>query len=563
MTYQRFYRSVKSIVLIALCLCTSLNAQQTVGLFQNDPGSFDGYTLFNSLRNNTTYLMNNQGLQIRSWQSNYVVGNSVYLLEDGTLLRTADPGGNPVFIAGGDAGLIERYDWDGNLIWSYLYSNSTVRHHHDIAPMPNGNILILAWELMTFDEAVQAGRDPNLISSGAVWPEHVIELEPTGTNGGNIVWEWHLKDHLIQDFDPTKDNYGVVAEHPELLNINYAIGPGADWIHANAIDYNPVLDQILINSPYLGEFWIIDHSTTTAEAAGHTGGNSGMGGDILYRWGNPEAYDAGSAADRKFYNHHDVEWIAEGLPGAGNLLIFNNGQGRPEGAYSSIEEMTTTVDSNGMYPQPAPGVAHGPAEVNWIYTADTPTDFYSRFISGSQRLPNGNTLICSGANGVFFEIDSAGNQFWRYVNPVINTGPVVQGTPLTSGENATFRVTRFAPDYPAFSGRDLTPGDPIEIYPTGIADNTGAEIRSFQLAQNYPNPFNPSTVIRFSVSGTQQIQLDIYNNAGQKVAALASGVYYTGDYAVDWQAENMAAGIYYYRLSTTNGSVTKKMLLVK
>jgi len=549
---------------VLLFSTTPLLAQsvQTVGLLQNDPGSSDGYTLFNSLRGTTTYLMNNDGLEVRSWESNYVVGNSVYFLEDGTLLRTADPGGNPVFISGGDAGLIEQYDWDGNIIWEFLYSNSDVRHHHDIAPMPNGNVLILAWELVTGADAIQAGRDPNLLSSGVLWPEHIIEVEPVGTNGGNIVWEWHIMDHVIQDIDPTKDNFGVVADHPELLNLNYASSPGPDWMHGNAIDYNADLDQIILNSPYLGEFWIIDHSTTTAEAAGHTGGNSGMGGDFLYRWGNPAAYDRGTAADRKFFNHHDVSWIDEGLPGEGNILIFNNGQGRPAGAYTSIEEMTTTVDANGMYPQPLPGMPYGPDNVNWIYTADPPTDFYSRFISGAQRLPNGNTLVCDGANGNFFEIDNVGTQYWYYVNPVINTGPVMQGTQIPSGANATFRANRYAPDYPGFVGLDLTPGNPIEIYPTGISD-IGNELTTFQLEQNYPNPFNPSTSIRFSLEETQRIQLDIYNSIGQKVETLAAGTYLAGAHTVDWQPNSTAAGIYFYRLSTDRGSKMRKMLFVK
>lgn len=60
----------------------------------------------------------------------------------------------------------------------------------------------------------------------------------------------------------------------------------------NGIDYNPVLDQIALSTHNLNEWYIIDHSTTTAEAATSSGGNSGKGGDLLYRWGNPAAYQA-------------------------------------------------------------------------------------------------------------------------------------------------------------------------------------------------------------------------------------------------------------------------------
>ena len=119
-------------------------------------------------------------------------------------------------------------------------------------------------------------------------PDHVIEVEPNGSSGGNIVWEWHVWAHLIQDYDPAKDNYGVVEDHPELIDINFmAISAGKDLNHINAIDYNEEFDQILLTSAGQDEIWVIDHSTTTEESAGHTGGTSGKGGDLLYRWGNP------------------------------------------------------------------------------------------------------------------------------------------------------------------------------------------------------------------------------------------------------------------------------------
>ena len=148
------------------------------------------------------------------------------------------------------------------------------------------------------------------------------------------MWQWNAWDHLIQDYDASVDNYGVVADHPELLDINFIGATGnqagrADWMHCNGIDYNAVLDQIVLSCKNMNEIYIIDHSTTTAEAAGHTGGNSGKGGDLLYRWGNPQAYDSGLSSDQQLFGQHDVQWIEEGRAGAGDLLLFNNGVGRP------------------------------------------------------------------------------------------------------------------------------------------------------------------------------------------------------------------------------------------
>jgi len=392
-----------SILFAGLCMILGFSPlsgqEQTIGLFLNDSTSFSGYTLFTPLTYTSTYLIDNNGLLVHSWQSAFVPGNSVYLLENGHLLRAADQSGNTTFVAGGDAGRVEEFDWEGNLVWEFEYSNNEHRLHHDIKPLPNGNVLMIAWEYKSATEAFAAGRDSASVPDEAIWPEQIIEVVPNDERGGDIVWEWHVWDHLIQDFDSTQANFGVIAEHPELIDINF-LGPArgsgansaADWLHANAVEYNPELDQIMIGIPNWSELWIIDHSTTSEEAAEHTGGNSGKGGDILYRWGNPQTYQAGTFTDQQFFGQHDAEWIDSGLPGAGNILVFNNGQGRLQGDFSTIDELVAPMDGSGNYTL-TPGSAYGPAEPAWSYTAPMPTDFFSPFISSAQRLPNGNTNL--------------------------------------------------------------------------------------------------------------------------------------------------------------------------
>ncbi len=374
---------------------------------------FPGLTLFQPLASTTTYLVDNSGATVHSWPGTNTPGNSVYLLDNDHRLRTVRVAGS----VGGSGGGVQELDWDGTVLWNFTYSSPDYLGHHDIELLPNGNILMIAWDYISRPQAVAAGRNPAYLQGQTFAPDHIIEIEPSGTTGGTIVWEWHIMDHVIQDFDSSRANYGVVADHPELIDLNFppVVAVQGDWNHVNSIHYNAELDQILLSSHNQHELWIIDHSTTTAEAAGHTGGNSGRGGDLLYRYGNPQAYGAGTAADQKLFGQHDAQWIETGSPGAGNIITFNNGNGRPGGNYSSIDEITPPSDGSGGYLL-TPGSAYGPAQLSWTYVAPTPTDFYASHISGVQRLPNGNTLICSGTQAWFFEVTAASQIVWEYFN---------------------------------------------------------------------------------------------------------------------------------------------------
>jgi hypothetical protein len=374
-----------------------------------------GYILFAPMNSHTTYLIDYTGTVIHTWPSSYNPGQMAYMLEDNDILRTIRKTYNA---PGGAGGGVQKISSDGTIEWDFNYYTSDYLSHHDIEPLPNGNVLMIAWEYITRDEAIAAGRNPSFLQGNILMPDHIIEVEPTGASSGTIVWEWHVMDHLIQDFDPTKENYGVVEDHPELIDFNYGTS-NKDWLHCNSIDYHEEFDQILVSCHNFNEIWVIDHSTTTAEAAGHTGGNSGKGGDLLYRWGNPRAYRAGTASDQKFFGQHDSGWIEPGHPGEGNILVFNNGNGRPGVDYSSVDEIVPPVDEYGTY-YLEPGSAYGPEEQIWIYTDDVPSSFFAFFISGAYRLPSGNTLICDGPAGRFFEVTPEMVTVWEFTNPFPN-----------------------------------------------------------------------------------------------------------------------------------------------
>jgi Arylsulfotransferase (ASST) len=441
------------------------------GLYLNDPRAFQGYTLFSPINSTQFFLIDMEGKVARMWEGAATPASYAVLLENGHLLRPClfTEKKTAFGTGGGAGGRIQEFTWDGDLVWDFQIANDQQLSHHGVHKLPNGNLLVIVGEMKSAAEAADAGRK-NVTNMRA---DAIVEVRPTGKTTGEVVWQWHMWDHLIQDSDNSKAHFGDVSAHPELIDINSGPGSGGkapkagappgkgalDWTHTNAVDYNTDLDQIMISVCNFSELWIIDHSTTTTEAANHAGGNSGKGGDILYRWGNPRAYRAGTTADQRLFGQHNTHWIPRGLRGEGHILVFNNGTNRPGGNYSQVDELVPPVDAKGRYERQS-GSAFGPEKPLWSYTAPTKKDFYSNYISGAQRLPNGNTLICSGADGIFFEVTADKEMVWKYVNPVRTTAEGKKGPAPTPG--AVFRAYRYPSDYRGLVGRDLNAAKTIE-----------------------------------------------------------------------------------------------------
>jgi hypothetical protein len=323
-------------------------------------------------------------------------------------------------------------DWDGEIVWEFDYFvDGEYRQHHDFERLPNGNILLVAWEVYSEEEAAAAGRRPGRIPDGGVWSDHVVEIQPDLDNGtGEIVWRWHAWDHL--------------GGGPGQVDIN-AGSRRSDWLHINSVDYNEELDQVMLSVHNMQEVWIVDHSTTTEEAAGVVGGDSGRGGEILYRWGNPQVY--GVDGSQQLYRQHDAQWIVAPSPGAGNMLIFNNGNENTR-PFSTVDEMVLPPYVDGHFAR-AEGAPFGPAAPAWRYE-DQP-EFFSPNISGAQRLSDGNTLICQGAAGRLFEVTPGGEVVWEYRVPV----GLEPGDPPAAPNQPVFRALRYPLDYAGFEGREL------------------------------------------------------------------------------------------------------------
>jgi hypothetical protein len=281
-----------------------------------------------------------------------------------------------------------------------------------------------------------------------------------------------------------------VADYPGRLNLNLPGRPlRRDWLHCNAVDYNAESDQIVTDSVQ-GELYVIDHGNTfvAGDPKASIAKAAGPAGDFLYRFGDPARYkqgdpprvlenwDTATSGNRQMGGSHDVHWIEPGVPGAGHLMVFNNGQYMFERTpQSSILEINPFLDANGrdagkyVNPPEAGYVEErydkdthkSPRQVSkqivWSYRSKSNMGFFSHIGGSGQRLPNGNTLICADTEGHLFEVTSGEELAWEYINPVTREGALKvmpDSLPMT---NSVFRAYRYTADHPALKGKDLSP----------------------------------------------------------------------------------------------------------
>ncbi len=422
------------------------SAYSGAGLHVNEAEALDGYTLISSAFHNPFYLIDNQGRKAYSWDTTGRLGK---LLDNGNL------------ITGNTISSVNEISPDGTATYSY----TTNDQHHDMMKLANGNFLFINSEYYTRAQSIAAGADPACLGSDGLEVDSIVEIKPTGSTGGQVVWKWNVWDHLIQDYDSTKDNYGVIKDHPELIDINYGICQIQDGsngflqnphhlTHLNSIDYNASLDQILITSRHFSELWVIDHGTTTQQAATSVGGNSGMGGNLLYRFGNPRTHQSGSKSDQRLFFPHNAHWIPRGLQGAGNVLIYNNGHEHPGFLrnYASVDELAlpateyTYLRAGDGFMQPTLLWTHRLSEHTWI-------------MANAQRLPNGNTLITEGNHARISEVTPEGDVVWHYISPLARGTEVLaqDGSPGNPSDIWVYRAYKYAADHPGIAALTLTP----------------------------------------------------------------------------------------------------------
>ena len=461
--------------------------------------NFNGFAIYNQQGSSTTYLIDENQNIAHTWTMPTECNYTVQLKDNGNLIRgtknNIQTGGTNNYLNGAaDAGRVQEIDPNGNVVMDFIYSTSSVLSHHDLT-LIGDNVLLTAWEVKTSTDINNAGGN----SSSDKWPTHFVEIESDGNGGGQVVWEWHIWDHMIQDVDTNIANYGIISENPQLIDINMITGGGqggggGDWFHVNGVDYNEDLDQIAFSSRFASEIYIIDHSTTTAEAATHVGGNSGMGGDILYRWGNPANYNI--SGTQVIPNAvHDVRWITDdGRPNGGFLQVFNNSG--VSNIQSAIDGIDAPIDPTNPYNYyRASGQAFGPNSYSTRYACA----YSASGQSASDRMYNGNIFVNAsggqGGAGVMYEVDQNGTIIW---------GP----------NNAdTEKAFRYECEYPGIVALEpyMNSTSTSSCFSTSIND------LEEDIISIYPNPTSDIIHINLSDYLNQYYEISLTNSIGQFV----------------------------------------------
>lgn len=366
------------------------------------------FILVNTTNEEGSFIINQQGEEVYNFDLN-IVGNDVNLQNDGSLVGMGRSASAQITF-GGFGGSLFKQNADKSIDWQIEYTSSEYVSHHDVEYLPNGNILFLVWEKIESVNAIEAGFNGNF----DIFPDAIVEMNPITQE---IVWQWHVMDHIIQDHDASKANYGVIADNPNKINVNYNNDrTDGDITHANGLTYNQQNDLIYLTINYYNEVWVIDHSTSTEEAATSFGGNHNLGGDLLYRFGNPNAYDNNNIGEIVFNRVHYPNVLE-----SGNIMVYSNqvDQGQSEAVEFKLPQpLSLTANTNNE------------PEVVWHFTD---SNLFSRIASSAVRLNNNNTLIVEATASMLWEVTNSGEIKWQFD---VNKGTIWRAYVFNSNDTA-------------------------------------------------------------------------------------------------------------------------------
>jgi hypothetical protein len=404
-----------------------------------DPAAaYPGYILYiplGSFANASFLLINMNGKVVHSWRvpADY---EQIYgqLLPDGHLLFIARAGerkfGRPgfgPFWMGGAAGRLVEMDWDGNVV----FSREDLNMHHDFTKLPNGHYMYLDWEPVAkpLQAKIRGGMKGSEFPHQTMFSDVLVEIDAAQ----HVVWTWHAKDHL----DPDIDIIGPLYRREE-------------WCNGISFD---VLDtgNILLTCRNLDSILTIDRKS----------------GKIISRWGNASYLDKGTGRVEHRWGidtlagPHDGQEISYGLPGSGHLLCYDNGVNSSQSRVVEIDPVTGAS----VWQLPAKG------------DQQLGRRSFSYNMGGVQRLPNGNTLVCNGADGTISQLTPRGDLVWQYVNPYA-TQPEYGG--------AVYKARQYSRDWcPQLKQLPPPQGPAVYPGPNGEIDS-GTKTRGQESAADAP-----------------------------------------------------------------------------
>ena len=396
----------------------------------NPEKCWNGYTIYPPFVANLPdyaggmILLDMNGNTVNIWKG--LGGVPGKILPGGYVMGSSTRGIGPVYHNSSD---LLQVDWDGNIVWGFSQYQQieepdgklawTTRWHHDYQREGNpvgyytpgmdplvdrGNTLLLCNKIL---------RNP-AISDKIILDGTIIEV----TWDGKIIWEWLCSDHF-EEIGFSEEAKNAIARNPNVQPATFQGDQVGDWVHTNSISYlgpnkwydmgderfHP--DNIIWDGRQTNNIAIIDKKT----------------GKLVWQVG-PD-YTATEALRKlgQIIGQHHAHMIPRGLPGEGNILVFDNGgwagygapnPGAPTGQNNARRDYSRVVEFDPIT-----------LEVVWHYTAReaghavpfNSYNFYSGYISGAQRLPNGNTLICEGAGGRLIEVTREYETVWEYISP--------------------------------------------------------------------------------------------------------------------------------------------------
>ena len=407
-------KSVSGILLAAAwVLVLAAPSVYPTGTTIYDPArTWSGYTVLSPLNTQAAIVIDMNGKIVKQWDG-YVssAGGPARVLPGGLIVGAA--GVNPPRQESLE--LVER-DFDGKVLWRFDHNEQietpdgkkiwALRQHHDwqredfpagyyspgITPGNQGSKTLV----LTHTNRVQ----PNVAGNTMLEDDRIIEI----SSEGKILWEWVVSDHV--------DEFHLDKEARTAISLSSGRNPGRgggfDWMHINAMAYigpNHWYDEGDKRFAPENVIFCSRESSLIAIVA--------RDGSVVWQLGPDYSASPETRAIRQIIGQHNVHFIPKGLPGAGNILVFDNGGQSGYGKPSSI-----ALDGRGIYARATSRVLEiDPVKLKLVWSYTSPT-FFATNISGAQRLPNGNTLITEGPGGRVFEVTNAGAIVWEYIFPI-------------------------------------------------------------------------------------------------------------------------------------------------